>query len=568
MKTALVMLAACLPLAAQVPFERILNAGREPGNWLTYSGNYSSHRHSPLEQIDAGNVARMRPLWVYQITARDKVETTPLVVDGIMYLSEPPSNVTALDTRTGRSLWSYRRQTPRDVRVCCGQVNRGVAILGEMIYVATVDAHLVALDAKTGAVRWDTQAADYRTGYAMTAAPLALKDKIVVGMAGGEFGARGFVDAYDARTGKQAWRFWTVPGPGEPGNETWAGESWKTGSGTTWVTGSYDPDQNLVLWGTGNPGPDWNGDMRGGDNLYTDCLVALDADTGKLRWHFQFTPHDEHDWDSVEIPVLADLSFGGRQRKLVLFANRNAFYYVLDRTNGKFLAAKPLSKQTWAKGIDDKGRPVRLPGTLPTEEGTKVYPNVPGATNWFSPSYSPRTNLFYVAVREEGGIYYKGEANYKPGAFFNAGGARESTRRGALGRHPGAPAHYRRSGMGIQAALAPVGGSALNRRRAVVWRHQRRRRFRPRCQERKTPLEVPGRRNGNRQSYQLPERRQTARGRCRRARDLRVRAGVGVEARGAGPGQRQSEIAGYHAHVTRNVRAIYNRTVVNMYLQH
>ena len=418
------MLLAVVPAGAQVTYQRLLRADAEPGNWLTYSGNYSSHRYSRLDQIRAANVARLKPLWVYQIGATHKVETTPLVVDGVMYVSVPPSDVVARDTRTGRQLWYYNRTIPKDVRVCCGLVNRGVAVLGDSVYIGTVDAHLVALDAKSGIVRWDSTVADYKTGYSVTVAPLAVKDKIVIGVAGGEYGVRGLLDAYDAKTGKRAWRFWTVPAAGEPGVETWDGGSWKTGSATTWVTGSYDPDQNLVFWGTGNPGPDWNGVVRRGDNLYSDCLIALDADTGKLKWHFQFTPHDDHDWDSVEVPVLVDGQFRGQPRKLVLFGNRNGFYYVLDRVSGKYLASRELSRQTWAKGIDDNGRPMLLPNVKPTVEGTKVYPNVPGSTNWFSPSYSPKANLYYVAVREEGGIYYEGEAEYKAGSLFNAGGSR------------------------------------------------------------------------------------------------------------------------------------------------
>ena len=312
------------------------------------------------------------------------------------------------------------------MRLCCGEVNRGVAALDDMLFIGTVDAHVIAVDARSGALRWDTTAADYKAGYSMTAAPLVVKDKVIVGMAGGEFGVRGFIDAYYAKTGKLAWRFWTVPGVGEPGHETWDGDSWKTGSATTWVTGSYDPGENVVYWGTGNPGPDWNGDVRGGDNLYSDCLVALDADTGKLKWHFQFTPHDVHDWDSVEIPVLVDRQFRGKPRKLVLFANRNGFYYVLDRGTGKFLAGKPISKQSWAQGHRrQRTAPCCCPDRRADRGGHEgLSATVPGATNWFSPSYDPVADMFFVSVREEGGIYYKGEAKYKAGAFFNAGGAR------------------------------------------------------------------------------------------------------------------------------------------------
>jgi len=422
LKPAAWILAACLSLSAQVPFERIRSAEREPGNWLTYSGNYSAHRHSLLDQINAANVAKLKPVWVYQMSTPGRVETTPLVVDGVMYLTEPPSNVTALDTRTGRPLWRFQRPVPRDVRVCCGQVNRGVALLDELVFVGTVDSHLIALDSKTGQVRWDVTVADYQTGYSITVAPLAVKDKVIIGIAGGEFGVRGFLDAYEAKSGRRAWRFWTVPGPGEPGHDTWAGESWRTGSATTWLTGSYDPESNLLYWGTGNPGPDWNGDSRAGDNLFTDCLLALDADTGKLKWHFQFTPHDTHDWDANEVPVLASASIRGLERKVILFANRNAFYYVLDRSTGEFLHGRAFAKQSWTKGLDDKGRAAPLPAIEPSEEGTKVYPSLNGATNWQSPAYNPKTGLFYVAVREQGGLYYKGEADYQPGSLFNGGG--------------------------------------------------------------------------------------------------------------------------------------------------
>lgn len=418
------LLFAALPAFAQLSYERILNAHKEPGNWLTYSGNYAAHRFSALDQISEANVKSLKPLWTYQTNSLQKFEATPIVVDGIMYLAEPPSNVIALDTRTGRPLWKYRRTLPTDLRVCCGQVNRGVAVLGDMVYIGTLDSHLVALDARTGAVRWDSVVSDYREGYSITVAPLAVKDKIVIGVAGGEYGVRGLLDAYDAKTGKRAWRFWTVPGPGEPGHETWKGDTWKSGSAATWVTGAYDPDTNLVYWGTGNPGPDWNGDVRPGDNLYADCIIALDADSGKLKWYFQFTPHDVHDWDATQVPVLVEGEVRGEKRKLVLFPNRNAFYYVIDRASGKFLLGKPYAKQTWAKGLDDSGKPIRIPGTFPTVEGTKVWPSVAGANNWYSPTYSPKTGLLYVAVREAGSLYYFGEAEFKVGERFDAGGFR------------------------------------------------------------------------------------------------------------------------------------------------
>jgi alcohol dehydrogenase (cytochrome c) len=408
-------------LSAQITFERIRNAEKEPGSWLTYSGDYSGRRFSHLTQIVPGNVGRLKVAWIYQIATPHKVETTPLVADGVMYVSEPPSNVSALDIRTGRKLWTYNRRIADDMRVCCGQVNRGVALLGDLVYVGTVDAYLVALDARTGIKRWETKVAEYTAGHSVTVAPLAVKDLIIVGVAGGEYGIRGFLDAYEAKSGKRAWRLWTIPGPGEPGNETWAGDSWKTGGAPTWVTGAYDPELNLIYWGTGNPGPDWNGEVRKGDNLYSDSMLAVDADTGKLRWYFQFTPHDVHDWDANQVPVLIDGEMRGQRRKLLLTANRNAFYYGLDRSSGEFLVGKPYVKQTWASGLDDRGRPIRLPNTAPTVEGTHVWPSVGGGTNWYSPSYSPKTDLFYVAIREASDLYYIGEADYRPGVTFFGG---------------------------------------------------------------------------------------------------------------------------------------------------
>lgn len=411
---------------AQVSYERIRDAGREPGNWLTYSGNYAGHRYSPLTGLTPANAGELKPLWVYQSREAGKIETSPLVIDGILYVTEKPHIVTALDGRTGRPLWTYRRAEVRDVPGCCGAVNRGLAVLGDTLYLGTLDAHLVALDMNTGRERWEVTVADYTKGYSITAAPLAVKDKIIVGVAGGEFGVRGFLDAYDAKTGKLVWRFWTVPAPGEPGHETWGpGDDWQHGGGTTWVTGTYDPELNLLYWGTSNPGPDYNGDDRPGDNLYTDSVIALDPDTGKLRWHFQYTPHDLHDWDSNQVPVLVDAAVNGRARKLLLQANRNGFYYVLDRETGEFLAGADYAQQTWAKGLDEHGRPILEPHIEPVPEGVEVHPGLAGATNWFSPSYSPKNRLFYVQAQEDyAEVFYKLQPDYRPGAHFEGGGTR------------------------------------------------------------------------------------------------------------------------------------------------
>ena len=414
----------CLTAFGQVPFERILNADKEPGNWLTYSRDYRGQRFSPLSEITTTNVKDLKVKWVYQFADQGN-EVSPIVVDGVMYLTGPNS-AAALDVSTGRRLWQWKRPIPADYRnVGFGRVNRGPAVLDDALYVTTLDCYLVALDLKTGSERWATKVADYKAGYSLTVAPLAIRGKIVLGTSGGEAGIRGFVDAYDARTGKQAWRFWTIPGVGEPGHDSWTGDAWKTGGGSTWVTGAYDAELNLVYWGIGNPGPDWNGDARSGDNLYTCSLVALDGDTGKRRWHFQFTPHDTHDWDATHVPVLLDAEVGGRMRKLVVNANRNAFYYVLDRVTGEFLAGRAYARQTWAKGLDARGRPQVIEGSDPTEKGVKVWPNANGATVWFSPSYSPQTGLFYVATREIGAEYFKREMDYKEGMLFAGGGEHE-----------------------------------------------------------------------------------------------------------------------------------------------
>lgn len=419
------LLSLTLPLSAQVTYERLTKADSEPGNWLHYSGNYSSHRFSLLDQIHRGNVASLKVDWVYQMAAPGLVETTPLAVDGIVYITEPLGAVVAVDGATGKTLWRWSRPVADDVvHIGFPRVNRGVAILDETLFVGTLDAYLYALDAKSGAERWHAYVADNSLGHALTAAPLAVDGKVIIGTAGGEAGIRGFVDAYDAETGERAWRFWTIPGEGEPGNETWGGDSWRSGAAATWLSGSYDPELELIYWAIGNPGPDWNGDVRPGDNLYSCSVVALRPDTGELVWYFQFTPHDTHDWDSNQILVLVDAEYDGRPRKMLAIANRNAFYYLLDRENGDFLHASSYVKQTWAERIDDDGRPIVLPDTDPTEEGNLIYPSLQGATNWYSPSYDPTNGLFVVPAREMGAIYYKSDVEYEPGRPFMGGGQR------------------------------------------------------------------------------------------------------------------------------------------------
>jgi len=398
-----------------VPFARILKP--EPQNWLSYSGGTMSQRHSALTQITPANAKDLTLKWVFQTRTLDKQENTPLVVDGVMYTIQSPNDVIALDAATGKTIWIYlHKPAPGTVNPCCGNLTRGVAILGDKLFLATLDAQMIAINAKTGKELWKTQVADYKQQYSMTVAPIVVKDKVITGVAGGEHGIRGFISAYDVNTGKEVWKFNTVPGPGEAGYETWLGkdgkpnDSYLHGGAPIWVTGSYDPETNLTMWGTGNAGPDWDGDARLGDNLYSSSVVALDADTGKLKWHYQFSPHNEFDWDATQVPVLADVQIQGRARKVMLWANRNGMFYVLDRTDGKFIMGKPFTKVNWLKGFDERGRPMLDPAVKPTKEGTLVYPGNQGGTNWYNPSFSPATGLFYIPTWENSSsTYVKGE---------------------------------------------------------------------------------------------------------------------------------------------------------------
>ena len=412
------------PAFSPVTWERLVNAESEPENWMMYSGTLDSQRYSRLNQINTGNVTELEMKWSYQIPVIDRAETVPTVVDGVMFITEAPSNLTAVDARTGRVYWRYDHELPEDLRICCGRNNRGVAILGETLFMSTLDAHLVAIDARTGNVLWDVEVADYEAGYSKTAAPLIVKDKVVTGIAGGEFGIRGFIDAYDPVTGELEWRTYAIPGPGEPGNDSWSGDSWKTGGAATWITGSYDPELNLIYWGTGNPGPDWNGDVRLGDNLYSDSALALNGDTGEIAWHFQFTPHDVHDYDSIQVPILADIEYQGSTRKVMMWANRNAFFYTIDRETGEFLEGEAYASQTWAQGLDPNGRPIRVPGMAPTYEGILVSPPIVGATNWYSPGYSQQTGLFYVTSFDGEQEFFKRDEEYEEGERFTGGGGR------------------------------------------------------------------------------------------------------------------------------------------------
>lgn len=389
-----------------VTFDRILNGDREPQNWLTYNGANTSNRHSQLRQITPDNAGQLQLAWVFQSRSREKHEVTPLVVDGIMYTIESPNGVAALDATTGEVLWRYTHEPDPAARNCCGRLSRGLAILGNTLFLAALDARMIAIDARTGEEIWNTQAADPNDGYAFTHAPLVVRDKVIAGTAGGEYGVRGWIAAWDVNTGEEVWRFYTVPGPGEPGNETWAGDSWMHGGAPIWVTGSYDPEANLTYWGTGNPGPDWDGRVRLGDNLYSCSLLAINPDTGELVWHYQFSPHNEFDWDSTQTPVLFDAEWQGQPRKLLSFANRNGVYYLLDRVTGEFLLGRSFVRTNWVDGFAADGRPQQVPDVRPTLEGTLVYPGNQGGTNWYPPSYSPSTGLFYVPAWENSSTVY------------------------------------------------------------------------------------------------------------------------------------------------------------------
>jgi alcohol dehydrogenase (cytochrome c) len=405
-----VFLAAAL-LPAQVRYEEILKG--PSANWLTYAGDYASQRHSPLDQINTGNVSRLVAQWVYHFDGARKLEVSPIVHDGIMYITDS-NEARALEARSGRLIWRHRVENVKQARV-----NRGVAILGDRVYLLTTDTHIIALHRLTGAVFWQKEFASAEKGYSTSLAPLALKNQVMVGVAGGGSGQRGFVAALSASTGEELWRFWTVPAKGEPGSETWSDFPAEYGGAPTWTTGSFDPELNLIYWTTGNPWPDFYGGRRTGDNLYADSVVALDADTGKLKWYFQFTPHDVWDWDANETPVLVDANWKGSPRKLLLQANRNGFYYVLDRVTGQFLLGRPfVDKLDWATGLDDRGRPMVVPGKIPTAGGVKVCPSVRGASNWMSPSYNPSTGLLYVVTLEQCDIYSSSAKEPVPSSGF------------------------------------------------------------------------------------------------------------------------------------------------------
>jgi alcohol dehydrogenase (cytochrome c) len=406
-------------LARGVDVDRLANAVREPNNWLMYWGNYQGSHYSGLTQVNSGNVEQLGVAWTFPMPGESVLEATPIVVDGVMYMTRP-GEVAALDASTGRPIWRFNRpqkvKNPNEIN----PYNRGVAIVGNRLFFGTLDAALVALDARTGLPVWEVQVADSMLGYSLTSAPLIVRDKVIVGITGGEFGARGFLDAYDTATGKRLWRWYSVPGPGEFGNDTWKGDSWALGGSPMWLTGSYDVELNLLYWTVGNPGPQIDRSARGDlDNLFSDSVVAIDLDTGQRKWHYQFTPNDGHDWDSAQDVILVDRMWRGQMRKLLLHADRNGHFYVLDRTNGKFLSGTPFVYQNWNSGFDANGRPQQVPGSNSSREGSFfVYPTLGGGTNFQAPSYSPATGWFYLAYQENGQQYISASVTYEAGRQY------------------------------------------------------------------------------------------------------------------------------------------------------
>jgi alcohol dehydrogenase (cytochrome c) len=430
----LILLAACAGLpkvgqSGQSPVTAVTDVSAEDllarpvgANWTSYNGDYTGRRYSDLKEINVANVGQLRAAWIFHPGNSPRLEATPVVIRGMMYVTSA-NDVFALDARTGRVVWHHQRPVSSGLLDdAAGHKNRGVAVWQHFVYMETDDAHLLCLDARSGDLLWDVQYADKEKHYGATSAPLVVKDEVIVGTSGGDSGVRGFVAAYEALTGKLKWRYWTIPGPGEFGSSSWPGDSYLHGGGTTWMPGTYDPELNLLYWTTSNAAPDFAGETRPGDDLYTASVLALNPDTGELKWYFQFTPHDLYDYDANETPVLIDEQDNGTTRRLLIQADRNGFFYVLDRTSGKFLRATPFVKKlNWAKGIDGSGRPI-LSGRIPNAEGTYICPGVAGATNWFSPSYNPGTGLFYVVALEACNIYFakpkpftKGETYYDTG---------------------------------------------------------------------------------------------------------------------------------------------------------
>jgi alcohol dehydrogenase (cytochrome c) len=394
-----------------------------PDRWIQYGGNYANFRHSPLKSLNPESVKNLSVVWALPTGTTGQFEASPVVYGGVMYVTSSYNRLFALDARTGELLWRYDHKNSENLRLCCGPPNRGVAIGGDLVLMGTLDAHLIAFDRKTGEVTWTTEVANYKEGFSITSAPLIVGELAIIGVAGGEYGVRGFFDAYDVKTGKLAWRHYTVPAKGEPGSETWAGTSYERGGAPAWTVGAYDPDSDTLYWTTGNPAPDWDGDGRAGDNLYSDSLLALEPKTGSVKWYFQFTPHDVWDYDGNTQIFLVDAKYEGKPRKLVVQANRNGFFYVLDRTNGKFLrATRYLEQVNWAT-IDAQGRPVVNPDAMPADDAKhRTCPsNLGGMNGSFTGALNPELGLAFIPSSEACQVYAKGISAFKKGLPYLGG---------------------------------------------------------------------------------------------------------------------------------------------------
>lgn len=401
--------------------EQLVKGAIDTSNVLNYGMGYNLQRFSPLNQINKDTVKNLVPVWNYSLNDDRSEESQPLVYQGVLYVTTHSATI-AIDAKTGKQIWKtkveYPAETPRIV--CCGIINRGAALYDGKVFRTTLDANVIALDAKTGKELWREKAADIKEGYSMTVAPLVADGVVITGISGAEFGTRGFIDGWDPATGKKLWRTYSIPTPDEPGGDTWKGDTWKLGGGSTWITGSYDAELNTVYWGIGNPGP-FNSAVRPGDNLYTCSVLALDPKTGKIKWHYQFSPNNPFDYDSVAEMVLADMNVEGKPTKVLMDANRNGFFYVLDRTNGKLLAANPYVKVNWATGIDMKtGRPIETDVSKDARDGKKVtvYPSILGGKNWEPMSYNPQTGLAYANTLAFGGKYKAEPVTFKQGEWY------------------------------------------------------------------------------------------------------------------------------------------------------
>ncbi|MEX0617945.1 MAG: PQQ-dependent dehydrogenase, methanol/ethanol family [Pseudohongiellaceae bacterium] len=407
-----------------VTVEELASGTSNPERWLHYGGDYRNFRHSPVEALNPESIENLQVAWSFPTGTEGQFAMSPIVYDGIMYMATSYNHLMALDAQTGELFWRYDHPQPDDLRLCCGPANRGAAIHGDSIIMGTLDAHLLALDRLTGEILWDVEIEEYSHGFSSTAAPLIVKDMAIIGVGGGEYGVRGFFDAYNVNTGERVWRVYTIPGEGEPGNETWAGDSWQTGGAPTWSVGAFDASTNTVFWTTGNPAPDWNGDDRAGDNLYSDSLLAVDADTGELKWHFQFTPHDVWDYDGNTTIFLADIQFEGQERQALVQANRNGYFYMLDRVTGEYLHATQYVEQlNWAT-LDENGRPVPNPEAFPqTNPDYRVCPGLSGGMNGaWAGALNPDLGLAFIPVVENCMKFRKGISVYVQGQSFTGGG--------------------------------------------------------------------------------------------------------------------------------------------------